>query len=224
MEQLLLVNPRKRRKRKTPARGAGGRFLKRKAARKSAPRRRRRRSNPIAAANPVATYRRRRRSASRKTVRRRRRSNPISARGFLSQLTGALTPAIVGAGGAIAVDAAWRFIPLPLNLKSGYAGIAAKAVATVGIGMLLNRFVGGRIASQMVQGALAVQAYQVIKPLAASVAPNVLGYYGAGAVLNDTPSSLSLAGPVPDSLNEYLSGVGGVGEYLSDGDGQSAEW
>jgi hypothetical protein len=209
MEQLLLVNPRKRR-RKTPKRGPGGRFLK---ARASAPaKRRRRRKNPVPAlarANPVRRARRRRSASA--VVRRRRRSNPISARGFLSQLTQPLLPAIVGAGGAILNDTAFRFIPIPAQYKVGYVGVAARAVAAVGLGMLLSRVVGSRTAGQLTSGALTVLAFQTLQPIVAGVLPGAgVGYYGAGATLNgvgeylsETPSSLN--GPVPDSLSEYLS-------------------
>lgn len=208
MEQLLLVNPRKRGKRRTPKRGAGGRFVKRAA--KTTARRTRRRRNPapaLAAANPVRRYRRRKAA---RVVSRRRRRNPISARGFIGQLTAPLMPAIAGAGGALTLDAAFKFIPLPATLKTGYAGVAARAVTAVGIGMLLSRVLGSKLAGNMTQGALTVLAYNTIKPVAAAAAPNLLGYYGAGAVLNDMPSSLNgvgeyLSGPVPDSLNEYLS-------------------
>jgi hypothetical protein len=212
MEQLLLVNPRKRR-RKTPKRGAGGRFLKSSSKRRSAPARKRRRRNPVPAlarANPV---RRARRRNPARVVRRRRR-NPISARGFLSQLTQPLMPAIVGAGGAILNDTAFRFIPIPVQFKVGYIGIAARAVSAVGLGMLLSRVIGSRTAGQITSGALTVLAYQTLQPIVAGVlpggAPAAVGYYGAGAALNgvgeylsDVPSSLN--GPVPDSLREYLS-------------------
>jgi len=210
MEQLLLVNPKRRGKRRLPPRGPGGKFLKRGSARKTA-KRRRRRSNPVSAlagANPVRRHRRRARSAA--PSRRRRRSNPISTRGLLRSLTDPIMPAVTGAGGAILNDVAFRFLPLPDTFKAGYVGIGVRAVTAVGIGLLLGRVIGTRVAKDMTAGALTVLAYGAIRPLVAQAAPQLLGYYGAGAALNEMPTSLSgvgeyLSQPTPDSLSEYLS-------------------
>jgi hypothetical protein len=218
VEQLLLVNPKRRkRSRKTPPRGAGGRFLKRKS--RSGTRKRRRR-NPVralAAANPI---RRRRRARSAPARRRRYRRNP-SARGFIGQLTAPLMPAVIGAGGAIANDIAWGFLPLPINLKSGYIGVAGKAVLAVGLGIALSRVIGQSNAKQMTAGALTVLAYQTLGPVVRGALPAApvgeyisgIGYAGAGQVLTDMPSSLS---NVPDSLREYISNSPGYSEDGSD--------
>lgn len=222
MEQLLLVNPR-RRKRRTPPRGPGGRFLKRGSKRRASSKRRTRRRNPIPgsavmAANPV---RRRRRSAAR--VARRRRRNPIGGRGFLGALTAPLMPAVVGAGGAVANEIAFKFLPLPANLKTGMVGTLTRAVVAVGLGMALDRVAGRRIASQMTAGALTVLAYGQLKGILATAAPNLvgeyisgddMGYYGAGTVLNEVPDSLR---EIPNSLSEDFS-LAGVGEYISGDD------
>jgi hypothetical protein len=222
MEQLLLVNPSpKRRKRRLPPRGPGGQFLKR-GSRRTASRKRRRR-NPIPGAsvipaNPVRRHRRR--SVSRGMSRRRRR-NPSGGRGFLGALTAPLMPAVVGAGGAIANEVAFKFLPLPANLKTGMIGTLARAAVAVGVGMALDRVAGRRIASQMTAGALTVLAYGQLRSVLATAAPNLvgeyisgddeMGYYGAGTVLNAIPGSLD---QVPNSLSEDFS----VGEYISGDD------
>jgi len=221
MEQLMLVNPHKRRrgKRRTPPRGPGGRFLKR-SARSSTSRRRRRRRNPAHALPALAMNPRRRRSGSRAVARRRYRRNPDGfGRGFMRQLTAPLMPAVQGAAGAIANDVVFGFIPLPAQFKTGYIGIAAKAAQAVVLGMMLSRVVGLNATKQMTAGALTVLAYQTIKPMVAGVVPG-LGYEGAGYApdmgefISDVPSSLS---DVPSSLNEYLSQVPtGVEENQSD--------
>lgn len=217
MEQLLLVNPSKRRgkrrRKSLPPRGAGGRFLKRKA--RSGKRRKTRRTNPVPA---LAMNPRRRRRRSNPSPRRRYRRNPIGGgfgRGFVRQLTAPLMPAVLGAGGAIANDFAFGFLPLPATFKAGYIGVASKATLAVALGMVLARVVGANNAKQMTAGALTVLAYQTIKPVVASVVPG-LGYAGAGQVLmggvgeyiSELPSSLS---GVPNSLNEYISGANTYG-------------
>jgi len=222
MEQLLLVNPGKKRrrgKRRTPPRGPGGRFLKRTRRTSS---RKRRRSNPVPALPALAMNpRRRRRNPSRTVARRRYRRNPTGGfgRGFMRQLTAPLMPAVQGAAGAIANDVVFGFIPLPVQFKAGYIGIAAKATQAVLLGMALSRVIGVNAAKQMTAGALTVLAYQTIKPMVAGIVPG-LGYEGAGYApdmgefISDVPSSLS---DVPSSLNEYLSQVpSSMEEHQSD--------
>jgi hypothetical protein len=222
METLMLVNPKRRGKRRLPPRGPGGKFLKRGSKRRRTTKRRSRRRNPIPgtaimAANPV---RRRRRSVARVT-RRRRRRNPIGVRGFMGALTAPLMPAVVGAAGAIGNEVAFRFIPLPANLKTGMIGTLSRAVVAVGLGMALDRVMGRKMASQMTAGALTVLAYGQLKGILATAAPQLIneyisdddmGYYGAGTVLNQIPDSLR---DVPNSLSEEYD-FSGVGEYISE--------
>lgn len=216
MEQLLLVNPRGRKKRRTPSRNAKGRFVKR--AHSASRKHRRRRRNPVpslVSANP----RRRRRHVVRS--RRRYRRNPIGG-GFLGNLTRPIVPAIVGAGGAIATDAAFGYLPLPVQLKTGNLAILSKAVVAVALGMLVGKFMNRRIGEQMTAGALTVQAHSALAPMVASVLPG-LGYYGAGYALPGTnvgeyisalPNSLS---EIPNSLmDSQFYSRDPMGEYISD--------
>jgi len=227
MEQLLLVNP-KRRRRRLPPRGPGGKFLKRGSTskRRRSGSRRRRRRNPIPgaavmAANPVRRYRRRR--ASRSVSRRRRRRNPAAfGRGFIGALTAPIMPAIMGASGAIANEVLFRFLPLPLNLKTGMIGTLSRAAVAVGAGMALDRVLGRKFASQMTAGALTVLAYGQLKGMLATAMPQLVseyisddetvGYYGAGTVLEEMPSSLR---DIPNSLAEEYD-FSGIGEYISE--------
>ena len=107
MAELLLVNPRKRRK-----------------AKKTAKRRSPRRSLVAASSRAV------------KSIRRRFRRNPIGgsvANNAMEQFkTGA-----IGAAGALAVDVAMQKLPIPANLKTGTLAPIVKGLVGVGIGMLV---------------------------------------------------------------------------------------
>jgi hypothetical protein len=215
MEQLLLVNPRKRRhkRRRTPPRGPGGRFLKRSSRRRTSSRRRRR--NPVPySLGAVANPRRRRRRASRSVSRRRYRRNPAARFNIVGQLTRGIMPAVAGAGGAIATDVAFGYLPLPAALKTGNLAILSKAVVAVGLGMLVGQFMNRRIGEQMTAGALTVQAHQFLAPMVSGMLPGV-GYYGAGYAL---PGSMGeYISEVPSSLRDVPNTYAdSVGEYISD--------
>lgn len=203
--ELLLVNPRKRHKRKS----------KRRSHKRSA-----RRSNPVHA---VRRHRARRRSnparAARRSYRRRRR-NPLSLSGMKSGFMGHALSALMGAGGAIFNDALITYVPLPVMLKSGPLAILTKALSAFGVGYLASFAVGKQRGAQLTEGALTVLAYQVVKPMVATMLPLAgddiegLGYYSPGMIMQDTLSPLTdLNAGTP--LQAYLSGLGG--EYVGGG-------
>ena len=243
MYEIAVINPRPKKarrkagrksgvrkmaKRKKVARGAGGRFKKRA---KSAAPRKARKARRVAAAAPK---RRRKRPAGarpatgyvvgsgrirryklnpRRRASRRRRSNP---RFSLNSITSQLAPAAYGAGGAIALDVALGYIPLPPMLKTGYAKHAVKIVGALGIGMLAGKFLPGN-AKAIGSGALTVAMYGLLKDVLVKFAPQVkgLGDYeevivtdypeltGVGAYLtsDDQP------GPVDPGVGAYMSGA-----------------
>lgn len=192
-EPVLLINPRRRRVR---ARGAGGRFVSRRRRRRRNPvaafaanprRRRRRRRNPIALANPrrrrrrrnpIAAFaanprRRRRRYYARNARRRRRYRNPrvMSARGLM----GSLMPAATGAAGAVLLDVAMNYVPLPAQFQSPMWRSVARVGGAFGLGMVA-RFVPGvsrRTANLFTVGALTVAAYGIIRDLVAQNFPQL---------------------------------------------------
>lgn len=204
-EMLVITNPRKRRKAKT----GGKRRVKR-----TRTKRRARATVTLAASTKP---RRRRRTVRINPIRRRRRSNPISGRGLISQLTGAVMPAVQGALGAVAVNAIYNRVPLPGMLKSGMVGTLTKAVMAVGVGMLVGKFAGQNLGKNMASGALTVLAYNQIQPMLPAGLSDV-GYYGSGYGLDALPDSTS----IPNSLSEYISDTSMydgdeelVGEYIS---------
>lgn len=159
MAEMLLINPRRRRKA--------------------------RRANPIAKRrrvtrrrNPLATVASRRRRNPMPAIRRRnpiglarrrvmRRRNPIGGMGT-GMLMAAIREAFVGGAGAVAVDLAMgqinRFLPATLKTVPGTigAGDAVKAIITVTLGHLLARPTRG-LSRKMALGALTVQSANIMK-------------------------------------------------------------
>jgi len=209
--ELLLINPRKRGRRKnpTPPRGRGGRFVSRK--RRAAPRKARR--SKARAVVTVRTNPRKRRYVRRSNpvkMRRRRRSNPIG--GMFGGITGQLMTALKGAGGAIVVNAAYNYIPLPAMLRAGRMQYVAKGALAILLGTFGRRFLGS-MASDMARGALTVITTQAAVDLLSNTGLRLgdmggesysgVGYYSPGQVV--------------EGLGEY------VGESYNPGDMESQE-
>lgn len=199
-EQILLVNPRRRRRKKNA----------RRSRRRVSRIRRRRLKNPFAAVNP---RRRRHRSHG---IRRRRR-NPraigrsLSVRGIVSQLI----PAATGAVGAVGLDIALSYIPVPDAYKTGWIGTGVKIAGAIGLGMLAGRFVGRERGKLFTAGALTVIAYQVVRGLASqALGDKVKGLSGV-ADFTDLQLSSNIAG---DGMGAYmrpaLAGPG-LGAYMN---------
>ena len=163
MAEMLLINPRRRRK----ARRANPIAKRRRVTRRRNPlatvaRRRRRNPMPLVRrrSNPIGLARRR--------VMRRRR-NPIGGMGT-GMLMAAIREAFVGGAGSIAVDLAMgqinRFLPVNLQsnpMASGIgAGDAIKAIITVTLGHLLARPTRG-LSRKMAMGALTVQSANLMR-------------------------------------------------------------
>ena len=184
----------KKRKPRTAAqRAATARMVAANKSRRRSPRK------PAYAANPI---KRRRRPASlvAKRVTRRRR-NPIKLPS-MSGIGGLLKPAMIGAAGAVAVDAAMAYVPLPAVLQTGNMAIITRGAAAVLLGTLGRKLIGPS-ATTMAVGALTVTAYSLTKSLLAQ-SGFALGYIGPG-VSASMPAVTSA--PAQASLN-------GVGAYL----------
>jgi len=200
MGEMLLINPRKRRRAATKA--------KRKVARRRNPvaavkRTVRRRRNPIG----LAAVRRRRRNpiaAVRRASRRRR--NPIS----LGRLSGSsiinmLKEAAIGGVGSIAVDVAMGYaapyLPASLRRVPGTVGVgdAVKLAATVLLGKVLSKPTKG-LSEKMAKGALTCQARDIIKTfLPATMALGNVGYASPTVVRQGT----NRVGPNRMGVNAY---------------------
>lgn len=184
-------------------------------------RRVRRKSNPIKAVrrSPV------RRRVSKRVVRRR---NPIAARGIVDKM---IMPAAIAASGAIALDVAWAYLPIPANLKTGYVKHLSKGVGAVAMGWLASKVVKKKTADELAAGAMTVVIYNAAREMIASVAPQVqmdgmgeyvsgIGYAGAGMVRGDYASlpgdyAGSVGLPSGSIRNSEAASFNQMGQYVS---------
>lgn len=206
MAEVLLLNPRPRRKARkarrrnpSPAQARARAAFAAAARRRVNPAKRRvaRRRNPIVAharrANPISAYRRR----------SRRRTNPISMDGIMQMLQGA---AIQGAG-AVAVDVAYSYVAkyLPANMQAGPGtvslGSAVKAVITAFAGKALSKHTRG-LSMKAAQGALTVQARDIVAGLLPAGTVAGLGYAVPSPVMNYNPR----IGPTRTALGAFVPG------------------
>ncbi len=203
--EMLLVNPRKRRKK---AKGRKRRSSRRR--RRSSSRRRRRATGYVVGNAPIRRRKlnpRRRRGKRRSRGRRLR--NPIGgfslSRFSPGNVMGQVTGALPGAVGALGLDVALGFLPIPVTWKAGIPGYLTKIVGAVALGMLAGKVVGGGTAAKMTTGALTVMFHGILRELVATNLPGVpLGMY-----LNPGFSGLGYAGSGYNPMN-------GMGLYLPD--------
>lgn len=178
-EQLLLINPRRRRVKKSHRRRAKN--SRRRAHRSAGGFRIRRRRVKNPRSHKRRSHKRHRNPIMRKRYRRRHR-NPLSVSGLKS----AILPAALGAAGGIAVDYAFQFAApyLPTSLTTGmYVVPAMKLGVALGIGLVARKFLGSEKGNAVMAGALAIQTYNLI----ATVLGGTSGLAGLGAYL--TPNA-----------------------------------
>jgi hypothetical protein len=145
-EPLLLINPRHRRKRRKNARRH---------------RSRRRHTNP--------------------RYRRRRHRNP--RRGFggmslspMSVVRSTILPAAIGGVGAVGLDVALAYLPVPETLKTGVPATLTKLVAAILLGYGFGKVTGKRDMGKLItMGAVTVMGYQFIRDQAKAALPNIKG-------------------------------------------------
>ena len=164
MNEIMLVgNPRRRRRKKTTTRK-----------RRTTTRRRRN----VYVANP-------------RKKRRVRRRNPARPRLTAARIQRNLTVASQGALGAIGLDVALAYIPLPAQMQGPFIGPVIKGLGAIGLGIVAQMMgVRAETATRMAEGALTVQLHGIGKqmlaqfaplvPLSAYVGQDSLGYYGSG--------------------------------------------
>lgn len=220
MAEILLVNPRRRKRRKH---SKWGRV--KSHSRRVNPRRRRRR---IAARRRYTNPRRRRYTRRAMTRRYRRRSNP-SLRGSMRGITGAVVPTVkagfVGAAGAIGLDLLWgygsRYLPAQIA-GSAIAQYAAKLLGAILVGVVGNKVLRGR-GRDLSVGAATVVLHDALKAQLKVTFPGLqLGEYLSYA---PTVGTMRRAGRLLDTgMGEYLSGLPNTedngnysGDFTSDG-------
>lgn len=224
MSELMLINPRrKKRARKMSAKQrayfGGGRRKRRASVSGTAnPRRRRssrRRVRVSGRRNPTAVK-----------VRRLRRSGRRSGGSLLAGLTnpGALIkntiiPSAIGGAGALAVDIAWGFAPIPANIKSGPLGPVVKLVGAIVLGGLVGKFAGRAVGEKVASGYITVFAYNMAKNAVQKAMPQLalggydMGYVSAGMQMPDANGvSAYLTSDVPSNS------APGMGAYMNEYD------
>lgn len=191
MAELLLVNPRRRRRKSRKARS------------------RRRRSAPLFATNPRRRKRRSRRANPRRrrmSAIGRRRRNPINLRVSRTDVTKAIGAAIATAAGALVLDVAYGYLPLPPSLKTGNIQWVMKGAAAIGAGVLARNVVSRRTADMITLGALTVIAYGLGRSLIQKNFPAVpLGYYSPAMIAYE-PGQVGGGELDASALGAYMTG------------------
>jgi hypothetical protein len=211
MSPILLLNPRKKSRRRMPSglrkywasrRRASNPRRRRHArsrVRASNPRRRRARARTVVYANP---RRRRRRSHARRYSNPRRRQRGFaSTPGRGSIIGNYVLPAAVGAVGAIGFDIAWGYAQpyLPSALQSGWVGTVVELAGIWAVLFGIKRYAprSYRVASAAATGAATIVAYNALKGVAQQVLPS---------------STPGLSGYMP-AARYPLGGLRGLGAY-----------
>jgi hypothetical protein len=208
---MLVANPKRRRKRKH--------------ARRRNPHRRhharRRRSNPHR-----RHHARRRRNPSHRRVRRySRRRNPASISGLKGMIKPVLMEGLVGAGGALMLDAAWGYInpQLPTSISSSpYMQFAVKCLAAIGVGFVGGKLLRGK-GRDLAVGGVTVAMHDMLKSTLQSSSPTLFGpggtlalsgYGHMGAYLSGSAPIVGTA-TFPRTYQMQTPGFSGMGAYLS---------
>jgi hypothetical protein len=189
MSELMLINPRKRRRKRKMSVKQRRYFGKRVSARK------RRRRSVVAA--PLRRHRLYKTNPHRRHKRYRR--NP-SLRGFrpMAFMKDTLMPSAVGAAGALGLDMLLGFVPLPDMLKTPTMRPIVRIAGAVGIGIVAGMVTNKRIGEQVGAGALTVVLYDTLKGFVQAQFPTL--------ALGDLPSYNQI---------EYLSPAPQVGAYVT---------
>lgn len=186
MSLVYVVNPRKRSKKSHAKKRRAPR------ARKAAAPKRRRKA---------------RRSSSTVVATRRYKRNPRFGGGLVNKVTGALVPAAIGAAGAIAVDVAMGYLPIPERFKTGPLRHVTNGLAAVGVGLASGFVLKPEQARQVMNGGLTVAIYKAGRDAVQKFAPKI-----TLAELED-----DYVGDLEEDLNALLANeAAGVGALESD--------
>lgn len=236
--QLLLVNPRKRRapKRnpltaKQKAQRDRSRAYSKK--RRAAAGKRRKKAVAKAFRGFTKSVSKRTRSARKgfakfaKGARRTKRRKPQSIKSMLTNPGGfarnTVLPAAVGAVGALALDAAYAYLPIPANFKNGALAPVVKIGAVGLLGAAVSHFAPQKqlgFVKTAVAASITVIAYGWLKGRMQAMLPGVrLGEFvedDTGCPIPGvTPLAYWQAGVFEPDIGEYVSGDDGMSEYIS---------
>ena len=147
--------------------------------------------------------------------------NPISLNGVKMIGRGLLMPAAIGAVGAVAINSAISYLPIPAQYKSGYTGVITKTVSIVAVGWVASKVVKKQTADALVIGALTVLFYDVARNLVGQMLPSVrlgdMDMYSAGMIEGVGEYQSTMGGV--EGMDEYMTA--GMGEYDMAGNGDN---
>lgn len=204
--ELLLINPRKRRKARATA--------PKRAAKRATSRRKKTMQHMTAYHQNPAPRRRRRLSAIKSSVKKVRRysRNPIS-KFSISSITGMAKNAAVGAAGALAVDALFGYAKtmLPASMQSPISDSGgvnpmyylAKGGLAVAVGVLGSKIT--KEAGNLAAGSLTISTYEIFRSFIPVSIP--LGYVN--------PAQLANRRMRPPQMNKFVSGGPSMSGYTA---------
>jgi hypothetical protein len=212
MAQLMLVNPKKRkkrgvkkntmatRKRRTAAQKRATAKLvafnrRRKAAKRNPATKRKPRKRPIGTRQYAKSQRTKRTPTKRLRARRRANTqrgyypNPRTRAGMVQNIIARqLQPAAIQAGGAIGLDVIYGYFGnfIPAQLNQGMLRHVTKGVVALGMGFVVSNFVKNATANEMSKGALTVVMHDAFKEALTQWMPAIplgdVGYYNPSPV------------------------------------------
>lgn len=200
MAELMLINPRKRRRAKRKMTAKQRRYFGKR------PKAKRRRRTAV-----VAAPKRRRTYMSNPRRRKKYRSNPIGGFRPMSFVNQTLMPAAIGGAGALGLDILLGALPLPAMLKTPAMRPIVRIAGAVGIGILAGMVTNKRLGEQVGAGALTVVLYDTIKGFAKTTFPTL----NLGDIDSDYPQMEYLSpAPQVDDMGVYVGDSNTVGEYV----------
>jgi hypothetical protein len=148
-----------------------------------------------------AGWRHRRHNPHRRHYRRHR--NPIDS--IAGEVKSMLVPAGIGAVGAVGLNVALAYLPIPTSLQSGYGQILVSAAGAAGLGIIAGMIAGKRVGTAVGVGGLVVTGVQLLNQvLGPTIGGSVKGlsgladfsdFRGAGMGAYMTPQMGRLGGP-----------------------------
>lgn len=135
-------------------------------------------------------------------------------------INGLVMPAATAAAGALAVDVAYGFLPVPDSIKSGPLRYVAKGAGAVLMGVLVGK-VNRKLGDAVAMGGLTVTLHSAMRDMLARFAPGVaLGAYASDmAAIGWDGDDSSFAGfgyQDPDGLGYQVNELSGVSEDYTD--------
>lgn len=175
-------------------------------------------TNPIRRRRKSASTAKRASSSAARRFAPRRRKNPIQP--TMEILQNSIGQSLYGAAGAVLVDVAAGFIPVPDMLKTGYPKYLFKGLLSGLAGVAAGYVVDKKTAASITAGGLTVNLYGAMTELVKKSAPGLnLGYYNASLPATRKNLGAYVSGDTRGSGAALQSsapgGANGLGAYVS---------